>query len=153
MGQDHSGCLGFAAQIISAHLANNPLAPEALPVLIQSVYRSLVTVGEVEAKPEAQAPAVPVTKSVFPEFIVCLEDGKKLKALKRHLKTSYNMTPAEYRTKRGLPRDYPKVAPAYRASPDTGQEVRPGPGPQSGRGAGRARGENLLARRARGAKG
>ena len=69
--------LGFTAQIISAHLTNNPLAPEALPVLIQSVYRSLVTVGEMEAKPEAQAPALPVTKSAFPEFIVRLEDGKK----------------------------------------------------------------------------
>jgi predicted transcriptional regulator len=111
--------LGLTAQIVSAHVAKNPLATEALPALIQSVYRSLATVGEVEVKTEAQAPAVPVKKSVFPEFIICLEDGKKLKMLKRHLKTSYNMTPDEYRTKWGLPRDYPMVAPIYAAHRST----------------------------------
>ncbi len=105
--------LGLTAQIVSAHIAKNQVATEALPPLIQSVYRSLATAGDVEVKPEAQAPAVAVKKSVFPEYIICLEDGKKLKMLKRHLKTSYNMTPDEYRTKWGLPRDYPMVAPVY----------------------------------------
>ena len=105
--------LGLTAQIVSAHVVKNQVAIEALPALIQSVYRTLATAGEVEVKQEAQAPAVPVKKSVFPEFIICLEDGKKLKMLKRHLKTSYNMTPDEYRTKWGLPRDYPMVAPRY----------------------------------------
>ena len=105
--------LGLTAKIVSAHVAKNQLGADALPALIQSVYRSLATAGEVEVKPEAQAPAVPVKKSVFPDYIICLEDGKKLKMLKRHLKTSYNLTPDEYRTKWSLPHDYPMVAPSY----------------------------------------
>jgi predicted transcriptional regulator len=105
--------LGLTAKIVAAHVANNQLGADALPSLIQSVYYTLATVGEVSAPPEIQAPAVPVKKSVFPDYIVCLEDGKKLKMLKRHLRTSYNLTPDEYRTKWGLPRDYPMVAPSY----------------------------------------
>ena len=105
--------LMLTAKIVSAHVANNAIAAEAIPSLIKLVYHSLTTVGEVEVKPEARAPAVPVKKSVFPDFIICLEDGKKLKMLKRHLKTSYNLTPDEYRTKWGLPRGYPMVAPVY----------------------------------------
>ena len=120
--------LELTAQIVSAHVAKNEVATEALPALIQSVYRSLATVGEVEVKAEAQAPAVPVKKSVFPEFIVCLEDGKKLKMLKRHLKTSYNMTPDEYRTQVGAIAGLPDGgADLRRASVDAGQEDRPGP--------------------------
>ena len=111
--------LGLTAQIVSAHIANNKLGADALPALIQSVYQSLVTAGEVEAPPVTQAPAVPWKKSVFPDFIVCLEDGKKLKMLKRHLKTSYGMSPDDYRTKWGLPRDYPMVAPSYAARRST----------------------------------
>ncbi len=106
--------LGLTAQIVAAHIGKNQVAPEALPALIQSVYRSLATAGTVEPPAAAaQAPAVPVRKSVFPDFIICLEDGEKLKMLKRHLKTSYNMTPAEYRAKWSLPSDYPMVAPSY----------------------------------------
>ena len=105
--------LSLTAQIVSAHIGNNQVAAESLPTLIQAVYQSLSTVGEVEVKPEAPTPAVPWKKSVFPDFIVCLEDGKKLKMLKRHLKTSYNLTPDDYRTKWGLPKDYPMVAPSY----------------------------------------
>jgi predicted transcriptional regulator len=105
--------LGLTAQIVAAHIGKNEVAAEALPSLIQTVYRSLATAGKIEAAPAVQEPAVPVKKSVFPEFIICLEDGKKLKMLKRHLKTSYNMTPAEYRTKWQLPADYPMVAPSY----------------------------------------
>ena len=106
--------LGLTAQIVSAHVSNSQISTDALPSLIQSVYRSLSTVGDAAApQAPAQTPAVPIRKSVFPEFIICLEDGKKLKMLKRHLKTSYNMTPAEYRAKWGLPRDYPMVAPDY----------------------------------------
>jgi len=87
---------------------------EALPDLIQSVYRRLSTVGEPTVNLTATlTPAVPVKKSVFPDFIVCLEDGKKLKMLKRHLQTTYEMTPNDYRAKWGLPRDYPMVAPNY----------------------------------------
>jgi predicted transcriptional regulator len=143
--------LGLTAQIVSAHVAKNQLATEALLALIQSVYHSLATAGHVEATPDAQAPAVPVKKSVFPEFIVCLEDGKKLKMLKRHLKTSYNMTPDEYRTKWGLPRDYPMVAPIYAAHRSTlakkiGLGRKPGEAPAEPAVA------QLPARRARGAK-
>ena len=105
--------LGLTAEIVSAHIANNKVAPEALPGLIQSVYHSLATAGAVEAAPEPLVPAVPWKKSVFPDFIICLEDGKKLKMLKRHLKTSYDLTPDAYRTKWGLPKEYPMVAPSY----------------------------------------
>ena len=112
--------LELTADIIAAHLSHNQVTTEALPSLIQSVYRSLSTVGEPETEPSiTPTPAVPVKKSVFPDFIVCLEDGKKLKMLKRHLQTSYGMTPDDYRTKWGLPRDYPMVAPNYASTRST----------------------------------
>ena len=92
--QTSPGILDLTAQIVSAHLSHNRLETEALPSLIQSVYRSLSTVGDVQpAAAPALSPAVPIKKSVFPDYIVCLEDGKKLKMLKRHLKSSYGMTP------------------------------------------------------------
>ncbi|GAC1346346.1 MAG: MucR family transcriptional regulator [Acetobacteraceae bacterium] len=96
-------------------MSKNQIGTDALPLLIQSVYRSLSTAGEVEPAPVAPTPAVPIRKSVFPDFIVCLEDGKKLKMLKRHLQTSYGLTPDAYRAKWGLPADYPMVAPSYAA--------------------------------------
>jgi predicted transcriptional regulator len=105
--------LGLTAQIVSAHVSNNSIGADALPALIQDVYRTLAGVGKEQVVPEKQAPAVPVRKSVFPDHIICLEDGKKLKMLKRHLKTSYNMTPEQYREKWQLPPDYPMVAPNY----------------------------------------
>jgi len=112
--------LGLTAQIVSAHVSKNQVGTDALPSLIQSVYQSLSTVGEVEpAAAPAQAPAVPIKKSVFPDYIVCLEDGKKLKMLKRHLQTSYGLSPDAYRAKWGLPRDYPMVAPSYAATRST----------------------------------
>jgi predicted transcriptional regulator len=111
---DSGTLLGLTANIVSSHLLHNQVSIEALPGLIQSVYRSLSTVGEPTVEPDiTPTPAVPVKKSVFPDFIVCLEDGKKLKMLKRHLQTSYGMTPEDYRTKWRLPRDYPMVAPNY----------------------------------------
>jgi predicted transcriptional regulator len=84
-----------------------------LPTLIHDVYKTLMSVGNVVSPSERPKPAVPVKKSVFPDYIVCLEDGKKLKMLKRHLKTAYRMTPEEYRERWGLPPDYPMVAPNY----------------------------------------
>ena len=105
--------LGLTAQIVSAHVSNNAIGAEALPGLIQDVYRTLAGVGKQQMLPEKQLPAVPVKKSVFPDFIVCLEDGKKLKMLKRHLKTSYNLSPEQYREKWNLSLDYPMVAPNY----------------------------------------
>lgn len=105
--------LGLTAQIVSAHVSNNSVAPDALPGLIQEVYRTLAGVGKEIVLPDKPQPAVPVRKSVFPDHIVCLEDGKKLKMLKRHLKTSYDLTPEQYREKWQLPPDYPMVAPNY----------------------------------------
>ena len=111
------GLLSLTTEIVAAYTGNQTLATSDLPGLIASVYAALRSAGAVEAeKPvEALVPAVPIKKSVMPEFIVCLEDGKKLKMLKRHLATSYNMTPAEYRQRWGLADDYPMVAPAYAA--------------------------------------
>jgi len=105
--------LGLTAQIVSAHVSNNAVSSDALPSLIQSVYRTLSGVGQEPAQPERPQPAVPVKKSVFHDHIVCLEDGKKLKMLKRHLRTAYGLTPEQYREKWGLPADYPMVAPNY----------------------------------------
>jgi predicted transcriptional regulator len=147
--------LGLTAQIVSAHVSKNMVGAEALPSLIQSVYRSLSTVGQVEAAPApAQTPAVPVKKSVFPDYIVCLEDGKKLKMLKRHLQASYGLTPDAYRTKWGLPRDYPMVAPSYAAT-RSGLAKQFGLGRKPGAAGVPAEPEvvKVPARRARGSKG
>ncbi len=116
MMTDHtqqSDVLGLTAQIVSAHVSNNSVTPDALPALIQDVYRTLSGVGKEPVQPDKPQPAVPVKKSVFADHIICLEDGKKLKMLKRHLKTAYNMTPEQYRERWGLPPDYPMVAPNY----------------------------------------
>jgi predicted transcriptional regulator len=105
--------LGLTAQIVSAHVSNNSVAPDALPSLIQEVYKTLSGVGRDPVQPERPQPAVPVKKSIFSDHIVCLEDGKKLKMLKRHLMTAYQMTPSQYRERWGLAPDYPMVAPDY----------------------------------------
>jgi predicted transcriptional regulator len=107
--------LRMAVDVVAAYLSNNQVATGQIPDIINSVYSSLisldVTVEELPA--EAPKPAVPVRKSVTPEYIVCLEDGKKLKMLKRHLRTTYGMSPEEYRARWNLPPDYPMVAPNY----------------------------------------
>ncbi len=105
--------LGLTAQIVAAHVSNNSVSPDALPSLIQQVYKTLAGVGSEPVQPDRPQPAVPVKKSVFADHIVCLEDGKKLKMLKRHLKTAYNMTPEQYRERWGLTPDYPMVSPNY----------------------------------------
>ena len=114
-GESDTNVLRLTAKIIAAHVGNNQVAVAALPELIQSVHRSLATAGMAEPAPAPAplAPAVPIRKSVFPDHNVCLEDGKKLKMLKRHLQASYGMTPQQYREKWGLPADYPMVAPNY----------------------------------------
>ncbi len=109
----HPDVLGLTAQIVSAHVSNNSITPDALPALIQDVYRTLSGVGREVEQPDKPQPAVPVKKSVFADYLVCLEDGKKLKMLKRHLKTAYGLTPDQYRERWGLPPDYPMVAPSY----------------------------------------
>ena len=106
--------LSLTTEIVAAHVSNNTVAANDLPQLISSVYQSLAGVGKGSAPAaERPEPAVPVKKSVHPDYIVCLEDGKKLKMLKRHLKTAYNMTPEQYRERWGLAPDYPMVAPNY----------------------------------------
>ena len=107
--------LSLTAQIVSAHVSNNALQAEALPALIQSVFKTLTSAGKEAAQPGRPQPAVPVKRSVFSDYIVCLEDGKKLKMLKRHLKTAYNLTPEQYRERWELPATYPMVAPSYAA--------------------------------------
>ena len=108
-----SELLGLTSEIVAAHACNNTIAPGDLAQLIQDIYKTLVVVGTTPLAPERPRPAVAIKKSVFPDYIVCLEDGKKLKMLKRHLKTAYNMTPDEYRERWGLASDYPMVAPNY----------------------------------------
>ncbi len=100
--------------IVAAHVSHNSVAPSDLPALIEQVYGALTGLGKPSTPaPTRPEPAVPIRKSVTPDYIVCLEDGKKLKMLKRHLQAAYNMTPDEYRERWGLPADYPMVAPNY----------------------------------------
>ncbi len=104
----------LTADIVSAHVSNNSVAVNDLPTLIQNVHSALTGLGAKVEEPEARPePAVSVRSSVKPDYIVCLEDGKKLKMLKRHLMTHYQMTPDQYRHKWGLGPDYPMVAPNY----------------------------------------
>src|SRR5690242_6051001 len=113
--EEKSEVIEMTADIVSAYVGNNTVAAADLPGLIQSVHRALAGVstgGEtVEAAPKE--PAVPIRRSITPDYLVCMEDGRKFKSLKRHLRTKYNMNPEEYRAKWGLPKDYPMVAPNY----------------------------------------
>lgn len=104
----------MTSQIVSAFVSNNPLPADGLPAVIQSVYKSVTALsrGEVDAG-ERPKPAVPISRSVTDDHIICLEDGKKLKMLKRYLRSHYDMSPEEYRQRWGLPSDYPMVAPSY----------------------------------------
>ncbi len=106
----------ITADIVSAFVSNNAVRAGELPAIIEAVHSSLLKVSELKTEEpvsENKAPAVPVKKSITDDYIICLEDGKKFKSLKRHLSTAYNMSPDEYRAKWGLNRDYPMVAPAY----------------------------------------
>ena len=105
----------LAADIVSAYVANNSVRPGDLPELINAVHSALKTTGNQASQAEAQplTPAVSIKKSIGQDYIICLDDGKKFKSLKRHLRTKYGMTPEQYREKWGLPKDYPMVAPAY----------------------------------------
>ena len=107
----------WAADIVAAYVSSNTLPAPLLPELINSVIRAMQTVEEQAAPPKAEPlkPPISICKSVTPEYIICLEDGRKLKMLKRHLRTTYNMSPADYRAKWGLPAEYPMVAPNYAA--------------------------------------
>lgn len=106
--------LALTSEIVSSYVANNTLPAHEIPSVIEQVFKTLSNVNtETSGHADRPKPAVPIKKSVTPEYIVCLEDGKKLKMLKRHLKTAYDMSPEEYRERWGLPSDYPMVAPEY----------------------------------------
>jgi predicted transcriptional regulator len=108
----------ITARLVAAYASNNRMMPQDLPVLIQTVHAALMSLhngGHDGGGGEPQKPAVPIKKSVTGDYIICLEDGLKFKSLKRHLRSSYKMTPEEYRAKWGLPHDYPMVAPTYAA--------------------------------------
>ena len=109
--------LQLAAEIVSAYVSNNSISADQVPEVLNTVFASLDTLNnsESQANDEPLKPAVSIRRSVTPDYIVCLEDGKKLKMLKRHLRASYGMSPEEYRAKWGLPADYPMVAPNYAA--------------------------------------
>ena len=115
-GENTGDLLALTTEIVAAHVSNNTVPVGDLGPLINQVYQSLANIGTAPAAPAARPqPAVSIKKSIQADFLVCLEDGKKLKMLKRHLKTAYNMTPEAYRERWGLASDYPMVAPNYAA--------------------------------------
>jgi len=112
--EQNGDLLTLTTEIVAAHVSNNTVAVGDLAQLINQVYQSLANIGSTPVPPAARPqPAVSVKKSIQPDYLVCLEDGKKLKMLKRHLKTAYNMTPEAYRERWGLAPEYPMVAPNY----------------------------------------
>ena len=135
--QTNETLLSLTADIVAAHVANNTVSAGELPAMIGNIYNALSGLGStVEPKASEPQPAVSVRASVKPDFLICLEDGKKLKMLKRHLMTHYQMTPADYRAKWKLPADYPMVAPNYSAQRRTlahqiglGRQAKPAPAP------------------------
>lgn len=107
--------LAYTTKITAAYVSNNSVSPDTIPAIIHSVYASLLNIGNARNSTNTIKPAVPIKKSLTDDYIVCLEDGKKLKMLKRYLRSHHDMSPDEYRTKWQLPADYPMVAPAYAA--------------------------------------
>ncbi len=132
-----SELMRMAVEIARAYVARNPVPTAQLSDILRTVYASLSGIHDHggQPKPEAGRPAVPIKRSVTPDHIVCLEDGKKLKMLKRHLRTAYGLTPEQYRAKWGLPADYPMVAPNYAAQRSAfAKKIGLGRKPSSGRG-------------------
>jgi len=128
---DKTELLEMTADIVSAYVGNNSVSATDLPGLIANIHAALsqVSTGVVEAAPEPREPAVPVRKSISPDFLICLEDGRKFKSLKRHLRTKYDMSPEDYRAKWNLPKDYPMVAPNYaKARSDLAKQMGLGQG-------------------------
>lgn len=115
---DAADLLELSADVVAAYVSNNSLSASALAGFIGEVHAAFQKLAQGEPAPvvEALKPAVPIKKSILPDYIVCLEDGRQFKSLKRHLRTAYDMTPAQYREKWNLPRDYPMVAPNYAAA-------------------------------------
>jgi predicted transcriptional regulator len=117
---DSADKVSLSADIVAAYVSRNSVTPSGLPALIESIHEALAKLGAVQAVPEAEAlvPAVPIRRSLTPGFLICLDDGKRLKTLKRHL-SNLGMTPDQYRAKWNLPKDYPMTAPDYAAKRST----------------------------------
>ena len=132
---DRNELLALTAEIVSAYVGNNALDTGTVPDVIGAVFAKLTELSTDEKPlPEALTPAVPIKRSVTDDYIVCLEDGKKLKMLKRHLKTAYNLTPEQYRERWGLGADYPMVAPNYaKHRSSLAKKIWQGAGPRGGR--------------------
>ena len=129
--EDNDQILEMTADIVSAYVGNNTVQVADVPALISSIHAALsqISTGVVEIEPEVKEPAVPVRKSITPDYLICLEDGRKFKSLKRHLRTKYNISPEEYRAKWGLAKDYPMVAPNYaKARSDLAKQMGLGQG-------------------------
>ncbi len=129
----------LTTEIVAAHVSNNTVSASDLPNLINTVYGALTNVGSGKTmSAERPQPAVPIKKSITDDFIICLEDGKKLKMLKRHLMSHYNMTPEQYRERWALPADYPMTAPNYaQARSNLAKKIGLGSKPRNGKGKGR----------------
>ncbi|MEQ9144320.1 MAG: MucR family transcriptional regulator [Parvibaculaceae bacterium] len=112
---DKADLVEMTAEIVSAYVGNNKVDVAEVPALIETIFHALIAVGgdTASARAPSAEPAVPVKQSITPDYLICLEDGKHFKSLKRHLRTHYNLSPEEYRRKWGLPADYPMVAPNY----------------------------------------
>jgi predicted transcriptional regulator len=137
--EERAEIIEMTADIVSAYVGNNAVSAGELPALIHAVHQALsgVSSGADTVETAPKEPAVPVKRSITPEFLICLEDGRKFKSLKRHLRTKYNMSPEDYRAKWGLPKDYPMVAPSYaKARSDLAKQMGLG---QGGRQAARKR--------------
>src|SRR5436190_1529850 len=128
---EKSEIIEMTADIVSAYVGNNSVSAADLPSLIQSIHNAIsgISTGQVETPVVVQTPAVSVRKSLNPDFLICLEDGRRFKSLKRHLRTKYNMSPEDYRAKWGLPKDYPMVAANYaKARSDLAKQMGLGQG-------------------------
>lgn len=146
MPEDATGpdILALTAEIVAAHVAHNPVTRADLPALIQNVHGTLASLGEAAPPPpeEKRQPAVPIKRSITPDYLICLEDGRKLKSMKRHLMTAFGLTPEQYRERWGLPRDYPMVAPNYAAIRSAmAKKIGLGSRPRAKAGGGRKRGK------------
>jgi predicted transcriptional regulator len=140
--EENANLLEMTADMFSAYVSNNTVSPDGVAALIGSIHATMtqLSTGAVEPEPENKEPAVPIRKSITPDYLICLEDGRKFKSLKRHLRTKYDMSPEEYRAKWGLPKDYPMVAPNYaKARSDLAKQMGLGQGGRKPARAGRAK--------------
>ena len=140
--EENSNLLEMTADMFSAYVSNNTVSPEGVAALIGTIHSTMtqLSTGGVQPEPEVKEPAVPIRKSITPDYLICLEDGRKFKSLKRHLRTKYDMSPEEYRAKWGLPKDYPMVAPNYaKARSDLAKQMGLGQGGRKPARGGRAK--------------